>query len=633
MHLVKILIISLIIINCILFTFYITQIYIPPIYKNNNVYIDKYTNVPLLVYNVEMNPKNIDIIVNYLDNNEKIKSQINDIKNVNIVENTKPKSTNSFLRLTDSFTYLYKYPQDKVLTIINDNKYCLFMKPKDNVTNESMKDVINNKKIFGYIDDLDIILIKYICLAQGIDKKLIKLKKVPIPKLINNKYFIDNGIYTLMLFTSFSNNLILNSISNDFKMDFLNYEDFDINIIKFLIPFIKIINIDLSIPFIHFKNNYSIKTCFAFDFLLCGDGKIENDMDLGLKLNKLIIRFENFDVINFYTMYFSFFKQTIEYLNVSNNHIKNQDNLPILEQFSMQSSQSSQPKITFDISPEYNLEGFYDNKNQSMLLNFIMIDDIPLTIHSRITLTQQDRVEENGTYFVKFQTDDGMIEHTFIQKFLIYNVHLDDNDIKDGLININNIEYIEGISLNDIKDDDNIYITNLNKFANIIKGKKKKEFYLKIKEKIIENSTYDPRYECYDNPLIKSRGLCESDYDALGKPKFKKQYWDRRCEKNEECPFYMANTNYKNYRGGCNDGRCELPIGMKALSYRKYDNEFKPMCYNCKDTTDPFCCEDQKDKNKYNYLRSPDYVFSLDSHERMKEIKEIKNNPIKWFNY
>ena len=629
MHLVKILIISLIFINCILFTFYITQVYIPPIHTNNNVYIDKYTNVPLLVYNVEENPKSIDIIINYLDNNETIKSRINDIKNVNIVN---VKSNNSALELTDTFTYLYKYPKYKVLTVINDNKYCLFMKPKDHVTNESMKDVINNKKVIGYIDDLDTKLIKYICLAQGIDPNLIKLKKVPIPKVINDKYFIDNEIYTLMLFTSFSNNLILDSIHNDFKIDFLNYEDFDINIIKFLIPFVKIINIDLSVPFINFKNDYAVKTCFAFDFLLCGDGKLENDVNLGLKFNKLIVRFGNFDVINFYTMYFSFFKQTIEYLNVSNNHIKNQDNLPILEQFSIDSSQSSQPKVVFDISPEYNIDGFYDNKNQSMLLDFTMINDIPLTLHSRITLTQQERFEENGTYFVKFQTDDGMIEQTFIQKFIIYNDPIDNTKYKDGIINISNIEMIEGIYLNDIKNDDNIYIVNIDKFANIIKGKKEKEFYLKIKGEIVENSTYDPRYECYDDPLIKSRGLCESKYDPNGKPKFKKQYWDRRCEKNEECPFYMENKNYKNYRGGCIDGRCEFPIGMKAVSYRKYDPEFKPMCYNCKDISDPFCCDDQKNKKKYNYLESPDYAFSLDSHERMKEIKEIKNNHIKWFN-
>lgn len=137
---------------------------------------------------------------------------------------------------------------------------------------------------------------------------------------------------------------------------------------------------------------------------------------------------------------------------------------------------------------------------------------------------------------------------------------------------------------------------------------------------IVENPYKDIRYECYGKKHIKIAGLCESKYDQTGlKPKPVYQ-WDRRCEKNEECPYYQANKNYKNYFGGCIDGFCQMPLGTKQISYRQVDSEMKPMCHNCQDPLNPFCCEEQKDRKIYPRLCSPDYAFALDSYERWKQI-------------
>jgi hypothetical protein len=122
-----------------------------------------------------------------------------------------------------------------------------------------------------------------------------------------------------------------------------------------------------------------------------------------------------------------------------------------------------------------------------------------------------------------------------------------------------------------------------------------------------KDGQFDPRYRCYDNPDILSKGLCDSPYDDLGRLKNKQTYWDRPCEKNEECPFYQANKNYKNYRGGCIDGRCEMPIGINQVAYRLYDPKSKPMCNGCKDVSNPYCCAEQD---------TPDYAFQLDMFER-----------------
>lgn len=109
------------------------------------------------------------------------------------------------------------------------------------------------------------------------------------------------------------------------------------------------------------------------------------------------------------------------------------------------------------------------------------------------------------------------------------------------------------------------------------------------------------KYVCVGDPLKTTKVACEQN---------QKNVWDRPCEQNTECPFYQANKHYKNYRGGCIDGKCELPIGVTPKGFRKYDSETKPLCYGCP-IKDPTCCYTQK---------KPDYVFSMDSFERMADL-------------
>lgn len=121
-----------------------------------------------------------------------------------------------------------------------------------------------------------------------------------------------------------------------------------------------------------------------------------------------------------------------------------------------------------------------------------------------------------------------------------------------------------------------------------------------------ENKTKDSRYVCYGDPYIMNEGLCESRFDESGALKKRRTYWDRPCETNEECPFYQANKTYPNYRGGCNAGFCELPIGVRRLSWRRHDTDTKPVCHACP-TSNLRCCDDQRVK---------DYAFELDFHDR-----------------
>jgi len=104
---------------------------------------------------------------------------------------------------------------------------------------------------------------------------------------------------------------------------------------------------------------------------------------------------------------------------------------------------------------------------------------------------------------------------------------------------------------------------------------------------------------------------CNSKFNIDGTTKSYYSLWDKKCNTNDECPFYKANIKYNNERGGCKDGFCELPIGIKRLGFMKYDNEGlnTPLCYECDNMRDFDCC---------NKLKNPDYVFANDREERLK---------------
>jgi len=205
---------------------------------------------------------------------------------------------------------------------------------------------------------------------------------------------------------------------------------------------------------------------------------------------------------------------------------------------------SSSHQTTFaTFEVDKNIDGFYDSVNETFVVNSNMIDNIPMKKGTIILLTAQIRDEENGRYDV----------------------------------------------------------TNVKRTQTILQKVTTR------KTKAITDNQFDPRYRCYDNPDIVSKGLCESPFDEQGRRKSKQTYWDRPCEINEECPFYQANKTYKNYRGGCIDGRCEMPIGIKQVAYRLYDPSSNPMCHDCKDVSNPYCCDEQT---------NPNYAFQLDMFER-----------------
>ena len=88
----------------------------------------------------------------------------------------------------------------------------------------------------------------------------------------------------------------------------------------------------------------------------------------------------------------------------------------------------------------------------------------------------------------------------------------------------------------------------------------------------------EPQFTCYGDETIQTPTACESPYDVSGLRKPNQTVWDKKCTRNDECPYFTGT------RGGCDakSGECELPVGAKRLSFRKADirTPFQPFCYN-----------------------------------------------------
>lgn len=129
---------------------------------------------------------------------------------------------------------------------------------------------------------------------------------------------------------------------------------------------------------------------------------------------------------------------------------------------------------------------------------------------------------------------------------------------------------------------------------------------------LVDEENKDPRFDCYGDPAAMSKEACNSKYDLFGEPRVQQAIWDKKCQIDSDCPFYRANKNYQNTRGGClSSGLCELPIGVYRTSYRTYDTSppYQPFCYQC-DPPDEDCCKKQL---------QPDYAFVNDANDRLKE--------------
>tara|TARA_B110000444_G_scaffold253193_1_gene283628 strand:- start:639 stop:1496 length:858 start_codon:yes stop_codon:yes gene_type:complete len=153
------------------------------------------------------------------------------------------------------------------------------------------------------------------------------------------------------------------------------------------------------------------------------------------------------------------------------------------------------------------------------------------------------------------------------------------------------------IFMKNIKLQDDFNIKEFWNFNKKITTNKTTGLYIDSTENFITRLKRDPeienpKYHCYNDKTNINKQLCNMKYDTFGNIKNPQTIWDKPCEKNEDCPFYNKNKHYQTHKGKCIDNYCELPIGVRRLSYTKYDDSGivnKPFCHNtekCNDDSD-----------------------------------------------
>lgn len=485
----------LITILCVLIIIYL-------LYKHSNYRENEhYTDNPLLILRVLRSPHNI-----YIENTQGHNiSSIDSIDHI-ITKRSELKElcTDCIASIKTFFDILYADELSKLICVLPTEQTCVFIKQRNTKIYENVQDVFREKKTIGYIQPFHKTLLQYIATSFGITDISVRQVQNPI---------ITGDIYCLFLIQEIEFKKIDIGLLD---IDVLECEGADMNILRSLIPYIKLKNKDFSKFVENYRDRYSIKTCFTFDNLVVGNDSFD-EQKYGHIINDIHTKLNDSASMNFYSM----FTSTIQYLKPNT-----------IEHFI----------DTVYYEPTENIKGYY----LSPLYLTVKTQNIgiPLTKGDIINLRYQERSEENGSY---------KVQHTLNDEILLERV------------------------------------SNLN----IIRELRDKKA---------------TSYVCIGDPSKTTQEMCETD---------PKNIWDKPCERNEECPFYQKNKNYNNYRGGCIDGTCELPLGVQSKGFRYYNIATRPICYNCP-PDDIYCC------SKQTY---PDYVFPMDTFERIIEIGADK-----WFN-
>jgi hypothetical protein len=146
-------------------------------------------------------------------------------------------------------------------------------------------------------------------------------------------------------------------------------------------------------------------------------------------------------------------------------------------------------------------------------------------------------------------------------------------------------------------------------------------------------------FRCVDQPrYLLDEERCKAPIDEYGRAK-PPGIWDAPCQLDTDCPFYEANRNYPNQRGGCRrDGTCEMPVNVNRRGFRLYERGDTAHCHNCelqatgdgKGATDHRavnhrCVAVQAQRRPpFERLASPDYAFVHDRRARVQHRAEIE---------
>lgn len=376
---------------------------------------------------------------------------------------------------------------------------------------------------------------------------------------------------------------------------------------------------------------------------------------------------------NFLTMYFPFYGAALRAMSTVNEELyrkryANPDTsdlsvgipkFSVLEQFAQESGDADasqkQQVSPLSIPMHQNVSGFMYDTHRGNLRRFevkafsksdktsshllvatrvppqrdltFLLRGIPLRLWDRVHLNGQDRPSENGLYYVVGFRRQGRLRILVLQDKLSVRLdaaHDTTNASKTyGQLGGNTtvvvtLSLASHPKLRTLSFGDKVFFPRmLTSFGvtGTVTNVSKLDVTVVIDQNVspLADGKTDPMYYCTKDPQIKVKEQCEEE----------NKLWDRPCVDDLECPYYQANKNYPNYRGGCTNGYCEMPLGVKLAAFRRVDAaQNEPVCHGCQATFQTnreggqTCCESQGDR--------PDYAFPLDEFERRAHFQRKK---------
>jgi hypothetical protein len=599
---------------------FLSPIYNEPILKKNIIN----TNIPI-----------INIYKDETDISNKFNNILNVEKNINI-ENIKhfsyieKKPYNLYYTDVNTFNNIYKNNY-KALTLCTIPKSLLLISKRTNI------DLTEGYLNIGYLNEPDKQLIQKIIKSQSNYVSMENYNFILTNNVIEDLFNI-NKIDIFVYFNTLTNPLFDEIKNNDFNL--VSYNNYNKSLFNYYFPFYKrkIFTINKSTDSNIIHNTLQIDTIIF---------TTKEEEDFNINYLGILNYFGEFLKINYYLQYFDFTDISKKWSYKKQEEIKD-----ILETFKDDSGNDEKSLLFIINSDVNNNEQIKFSKSQIISNDNIIVYKTNITKINNIPINENDRLlftikikefEINKIYYIVEVNE----THIIIENEK--KIELSDEKIYD---NTNKIELLdETIKKYDLVFGESIYVLDYG--SGIIVKKKNDENeneneHLVIllndeiklnKPNIIKNNPEIKLGGEYVNVTI--REACVADqlagetgsgylndiYDNDGENdepdiyEIERNYnekniqeWDSRCIKDTECPFYLKNKNYPNTRGGCINGYCELPIGLKRISYKKYyevinENNY-PRCEGCDDDNIDCCDEQGADHDNFT---GPNYIFSRNS--------------------
>jgi len=508
-------------------------------------------------------------------------------------------TNDSLLHYTDAYSYDAVGESMAVVTMLKYPKWILFARSSKKPVWKATD--MRNCRI-GVLNDASAKAAQAILSAYNIRKATNKWVSYKTADTMYEDLFNRGKLDVAVVFQTVHSPVV--KALGQYQCNFVDYDNVDMQKLHIWLPYVRKELLELKGNTRNPKpgelNKVMTTIAVSIDTLVYGSKKIDNQ-----NIDDIVDYVNQPSKNAFYTKFFKFNPNTIEAIRdfdmtvvrdmARETFVVGEPSNSNPDPYAVPPERDGKVYKTFDA----NLVGQYRYDATGDYYELVLPAEMPYSfrVGDRIRLTSQTHKQENGYYYVTKRSLSGVTTLTSVlvvkgkYKVATGNIMLPANH-----------EFLEG---------DELWFEDVGVRAVMQYDSFRKVLSCKVRAKPASKNS--GVYACYEDANIFDQKSCESTKDPFGKPK-KAMTWDRPCQYDEDCPYFMANKNYYNTRGGCSNGTCEMPIGVTRSGYTKTDPKTTAYCYGCDSGTAPEnCCKEQKSKG---LMKSPDYAFDQDMADR-----------------